>query len=189
MAKSVKRELSAKQTADLLKTLQSRFQKNPARHKGIDWTRVENRLKANSEKLFALYEMERTGGEPDVVAHEKKSGEFIFYDCSEESPKDRRSLCYDKEALDSRKEFKPKGSAVETAKEMDIELLDEDQYRYLQSLGRFDMKTSSWIKTPADVRKLGGSIFGDYRYGRVFFYHNGAQSYYGSRGFRGMLSV
>ena len=159
------------------------------RHKGIEWSAVEKRLQANEEKLWSLSEMENSGGEPDVVAHDKKSGEFVFYDCSAETPKDRRSTCYDKEGLESRKEHRPDNSAIEMAEAMGIELLTEDQYRELQTLGKFDMKTSSWLLTPPAIRKLGGAIFGDRRYEHVFVYHNGAQSYYAVRGFRGILRV
>lgn len=159
------------------------------RHKGLDWAKVEAKLEANSEKLWSLNEMEETGGEPDVVGFDKKTGEFIFYDCAAESPKERRSICYDHEALESRKEHKPRNSAAEMASDMGTELLTEEQYQELQKLGKFDTKTSSWLKTPADIRKLGGAIFGDYRFGRVFIYHNGAESYYGARGFRSWLRV
>jgi Protein of unknown function (DUF4256) len=181
--------LSKKQCDDLLKVLQSRFEKNMNRHKGVDWAKVQAKLEANAHKLRSLSEMERTGGEPDVIGHDKKTGEYIFYDCSAESPKDRRSLCYDSEALDSRKENKPKGSAMDMASAMGIELLTEEQYRGLQTLGEFDTKTSSWVKTPAVIRKLGGALFCDRRYDTVFLYHNGAESYYAARGFRGTLRV
>ena len=174
---------------DLLNILKERFEKNMKRHKGIDWANVYAKLEANSEKLWSLSEMERTGGEPDVVGFDKKTGEYIFYDCSAESPVGRRSLCYDSAALKSRKEHKPKNSAVDMAAEMGIELLTEDEYVNLQKLGEFDAKTSSWLKTPSDIRKLGGAINGDYRFGRVFVGHNGAESYYASRGFRGSLRV
>ncbi len=184
-----KKTFSAEQREELLRALKARFEKNMNRHKGLEWAKVEAKLKANTEKLQSLYEMERTGGEPDVVDHDKKTGEYIFYDCSEESPKDRRSLCYDREALETRKEFKPKNNAVDMATTMGIELLSEEQYRELQKLGKFDTKTSSWVKTPSDIRKLGGAIFADYRYGTVFVYHNGAESYYAARGFRGSLRV
>ena len=184
-----KKELSPKQREELLATLKARFEKNMDRHKGLDWAKVQAKLEANAEKLWSLNEMETTGGEPDVVAHDKKTGEYIFYDCSADSPKDRRSLCYDREALDSRKEHKPKNSAVDMAAAMGIDLLTEEQYRELQKLGEFDMKTSSWVKAPADMRKLGGALFGDRRFGRVFMYHNGAESYYAARGFRGSLKV
>ncbi len=184
-----KNKITTKQSDDLLATLKARFEKNMQRHSGLEWAKVQARLEANPDKLWTLHEMERTGGEPDVVGHDKKSGEFVFYDCSPESPKGRRSLCYDKKALDERKEHKPKGNAVDTAAAMGIELLTEDQYRELQKLGEFDLKTSSWVLTPASIRKLGGSIFCDRRYDHVFTYHNGAQSYYAARGFRGMLRV
>ncbi len=184
-----KKLLSPKQGEELLKTLKTRFEKNMNRHKSIEWTKIEARLKKNADKLWSLNEMERTGGEPDVVGFDKKSGEYIFYDCSAESPKDRRSVCYDHKALESRKEHKPKDSAVNMASAMGIDLLTEDQYRELQKLGKFDLKTSSWVKTPAEIRKLGGAIFCDCRYDKVFTYHNGAESYYGARGFRGVLNV
>ena len=187
--KSVKKELSAKQREELLGTLKARFEKNLGRHKGLDWAKVQAKLEASAEKLWSLNEMERTGGEPDVVGHDKKTGEYIFFDCSEQSPKGRASLCYDREALDSRKEHKPKSSAMDMAAGMGIELLTEEQYLELQKLGEFDTKSSSWLKTPAAMRKLGGALFGDRRFGRVFFYHNGAESYYGGRGFRGWLRV
>jgi hypothetical protein len=181
--------MEAKKREQLLKTLQARFENNMDRHKGLQWAKVQARLEANAEKLRALGEMEKTGGEPDVVGHDKKTGEYLFYDCSAESPNGRRSLCYDREALNSRKEAKPKDNAIDVATAMGIELLTEEQYRELQELGEFDTKTSSWVKTPADVRKLGGALFCDRRYGRVFTYHNGAQSYYAARGFRGALRV
>jgi hypothetical protein len=184
-----KKTLSLEQRKQLLETLKVRFEKNMLRHKGLEWTKVEAKLKANAEKLWSLNEMENTGGEPDVVDQDKKTGEYIFYDCSAESPKDRRSLCYDREALEARKEAKPKNNALDLAKTMGIELLSEEQYRQLQKLGKFDAKTSSWLTTPSDIRKLGGAIFGDYRYGTVFIYHNGADSYYAARGFRGSLRV
>ena len=184
-----KKELSPEQREELLRTLHAGFEKNMNRHEGLEWAKVKARLEANPEKLWSLSEMERTGGEPDLVGHDKKTGEYIFFDCSPESPKGRRSLCYDREALDSRKENKPKNSAVDMAAAMGIELLTEEQYRELQKLGDFDTKTSSWLKAPADVRKLGGAIFGDLRFGRVFVYHNGAESYYSGRGFRGWLRV
>jgi Protein of unknown function (DUF4256) len=183
------RELSPKQREELLRALQGRFEKNTNRHEGLAWARVRAKLDANPEKLWSLSEMERTGGEPDVVGLDKKTGEYIFFDCSPESPKDRRSLCYDREALDSRKEAKPKNSAIDLAAAMGVELLTEEQCEELQKLGEFDTKTSSWLKTPADVRKHGGAIFGDRRFGRVFVYHNGAESYYAARGFRGSLKV
>lgn len=189
MAKENKKKLTQKQIDELFKSLQARFKNNMNRHKGIKWEKVLARLEANAEKLWSLSEMERTGGEPDVVGYDKKTGEFIFYECSAESPEERRSLCYDREAWESRKKFKPKGSAVEMASDMGIDLLTEEQYRELQNLGEFDTKTSSWLNTPSDIRKLGGAIFGDYRFGKVFVYHNGAESYYGGRGFRGIIKV
>ena len=186
---SNKKALSPKQREELLSTLKVRFEKNPNRHKGLDWAKVQARLEANVEKLWSLQEMESTGGEPDVVGHDKKSGEYIFFDCSAESPKGRVSYCYDREALDSRKEHKPKNSVMDMATAMGVELLTEEQYFELQKLGEFDTKTSSWIATPADIRKLDGALYGDRRYGRVFIGHNGAQSYYAARGFRGSLRV
>jgi hypothetical protein len=186
---SKKKELSREQRGEILRTLKNRFEKNMNRHKDIEWAKLQAKLEANTEKLWSLNEMEETGGEPDVVVHDKKTGEYIFYDCSAESPKDRRSLCYDREALDSRKEHKPQNSVMDMAAEMGIELLSEEQYRDLQKLGKFDTKTSSWVKTPSDIRKLGGAIFCDYRYGNVFVYHNGAESYYAVRGFRGLLRI
>lgn len=188
-SKSTKKQLSASQRDELLTTLKARFEKNMNRHKGLEWSNVQAKLEANPEKLWSLNEMERTGGEPDVVGFEKKTGEYTFYDCSAESPKDRRSLCYDRAALEARKEHKPKDSALDMATAMGIELLTEQQYRELQQLGNFDLKTSSWVQTPADVRKLGGALFCDRRYNQVFLYHNGADSYYAARGFRGSLSV
>lgn len=184
-----KKELLPEQQSELLNTLKVRFEKNINRHKNINWHKIETKLKASSSKLWSLYQMEETGGEPDVVDYDVNRDEYLFYDCSDESPKGRRSICYDSEALESRKEFKPKNSAVGMALEMGIELLNEEQYRGLQQLGKFDTKTSSWLKTPADIRKLGGAIFGDWRYGNVFIYHNGAESYYAARGFRGLLRV
>ena len=184
-----KKNLSRKQIEELLKTLKARFEKNMNRHKGIEWNKVETKLKKNTDKLWSLNEMERTGGEPDVIGYEKKTDEFIFYDCSTESPKDRRSLCYDPEALASRKEYKPKDSAVNLASEMGIDMMTEEQYFELQKLGGFDAKTSSWLRTPSDIRKLGGAISGEFRFGRVFIYANGAESYFASRGFRGVLRV
>ena len=181
--------LSKKQRDELLNALKVRFEKNMNRHKGLAWTDVHARLEANAARLWSISEMDRTGGEPDVVGHDKKSGEYTFYDCAAESPKDRRSLCYDREALDSRKENKPKGNAVDMAAAMGVELLTEEQYRELQKLGEFDLKTSSWVKTPAAVRKLGGALFCDRRFDTVFVYHNGAESYYGARGFRSSLRV
>ena len=184
-----KKELLPEQREELLRFLKTRFEKNMNRHKGLEWARVQAKLEANTEKLWSLHEMERTGGEPDVIGLDKKSGEYIFYDCSAESPKGRRSVCYDREALEARKEHKPENSAMDMAASMGIELLTEEQYRELQKLGNFDEKTSSWVKTPSDIRKLGGAIFADYRYGNVFVYHNGAESYYAARGFRGSLRV
>ncbi|MCL4305341.1 DUF4256 domain-containing protein [bacterium] len=184
-----KQELSAKQRAELLMVLSERFEANEKRHKGIRWADVEAKLLATPAALWSLSEMERTGGEPDVVGFDKKTGEFIFFDCSAESPTGRRSLCYDRDALEERKENKPKGNAVDVAAAMGIKLLTEEQYRELQKLGEFDLKTSSWLQTPVDIRKLGGAIFGDRRYDKVFVYHNGAQSYYAARGFRGSLRV
>jgi hypothetical protein len=187
--KSDKKELSSKQTDELLGTLKARFEKNLNRHKGVEWSKVLAKLEAQPEKLWSLNEMERTGGEPDVVSHDKKAGEYIFYDCSAESPKGRRSLCYDRAALDARRENKPKGSALDLAAAMSLELLSEEQYRDLQRLGNFDMTTSSWVKTPSAIRKLGGALFCDRRYDTVFVYHNGADSYYAARGFRGCLRI
>lgn len=187
--KNPRKELSSDRHEELLGLLKTRFEKHMSRHKGVKWTEVEARLKASPGKLSSLSEMEKTGGEPDVVAHDKKTGEYIFFDCSPESPKGRTSVCYDREALESRKEHKPKTSAMDMAAEMGIELLTEAQYQELQELGEFDTKSSSWVKAPADIRKLGGGLFGDRRYGRVFIYHNGAQSYYSGRGFRGALRV
>jgi uncharacterized protein DUF4256 len=184
-----KKQLSPDQGEDLLGTLQARFEKNMDRHEGLEWAKVKAKLEANTEKLWSLSEMERTGGEPDVVGRDKKTGEYIFFDCSPESPNGRRSLCYDREALDSRKEHKPKNNAMDMAAAMGIELLTEEQYQELQKLGEFDTKTSSWLKAPADMRKLGGAPFGDRRFGRVFVYHNGAESYYAARAFRGSLRV
>jgi hypothetical protein len=185
----MKKKLSQGQREELLRTLKTRFEKNMYRHKNVEWTKVQTRLESSPDKLWSLNEMERTGGEPDVVGQDGKTGEYIFYDCSAESPKDRRSLCYDRKALESRKENKPKDSAINMAVDMDIELLTEEEYRNLQKLGEFDLKTSSWVKTPADIRKLGGAIFCDRRYDTVFTYHNGAESYYAARGFRGSLKV
>ena len=184
-----KKKLSSEQQKELLNTLKSRFEKNMNRHKGIEWSKVQAKLETNPEKLWILDDMEVSGGEPDVVGFDKKNGEYIFYDCSAESPKERRSLCYDRDALNSRKEHKPKNSAIDKAAEMGIELLTEEQYDELQQLGKFDAKTSSWLKTPPDVRKLGGAISGELRFGRVFIYANGAESYFGARGFRGSLRV
>jgi hypothetical protein len=181
--------LSPEQSKALLSTLKARFEKNGSRHKGLSWTDVQAKLEAHPEKLWSLNEMERTGGEPDIVGLDKKTGGYIFYDCSAESPKGRRSFCYDREALDARKEHKPKNSALDMAAAMGIELLNEQEYRALQKFGEFDRKTSSWVKTPADIRKLGGALFCDRRYNTVFVYHNGAESYYAARGFRGSLLV
>ena len=185
----MKKELSSKECEEILKTLKNRFEKNSTRHKGIEWANVQAKLEANSEKLWSLHIMEETGGEPDVVGYEEETGVYIFYDCAAESPKNRRSLCYDREAWESRKENKPADNAVDMATAMGVELLTEEQYRALQKLGNFDIKTSSWVKTPANIRKLGGSVFCDRRFDTVFYYHNGAESYYGSRGFRGVLKV
>jgi hypothetical protein len=184
-----KKNLSSEQRRELIKILQARFQKNMNRHQGLDWARVQARLEANAEKLWSLHEMERTSGEPDVVGLDNQTGEFFFYDCSAESPKGRRSLCYDRAALDSRKEAKPADNAMDMAAAMGIELLTEEQYRGLQKLGEFDAKTSSWIQTPADIRELGGALFCDRRFNTVFVYHNGAESYYAARGFRGSLRI
>ncbi len=186
---SSKKELSPEQREALLTTLKARFEKNMNRHQGLEWAKVRTKLEAHAEKLWSLSEMERTGGEPDVVGHDRNAGEYVFYDCSPESPKGRTSLCYDREALDSRKEHKPKNSAMDMAAAMGAELLTEEQYFELQKLGTFDTKSSSWLKTPAEIRNLGGAIFGDRRFGRVFVYHNGAESYYSGRGFRGWLKV
>ena len=186
---SNKKQLSAERRDGLLRVLKARFEKNMSRHKGLEWGKVQAKLEAKAERLWSLNEMERTGGEPDVIAHDKKTGDYIFYDCSVESPNGRRSICYDREALEARKEHKPKDSAVNMAAAMGIELLTEEQYRELQKLGDFDTKTSSWVKTPSDIRKLGGAIFCDRRYGTVFVYHNGAESYYAARAFRGSLRV
>lgn len=187
MSKS--KDLNAKQREELLKTLQARFEKNLNRHPGLEWAKVQAKLEANPEKLWSLSEMERTGGEPDVVGYDKKTGEYVFYDCAAESPVGRRSLCYDRAALDSRKEAKPKDTALDMAAALGIEVLTEEQYRELQTLGNFDLKTSSWVKTPAAIRKLGGALYCDRRYDHVFVYHNGASSYYAARGFRGSLRV
>lgn len=187
--KKINKALSAEQGKELIKILKIRFEKNRHLHKGIEWAKVQARLEDAPDKLWPLSEMERTGGEPDVIGYDKKTGDYIFYDCSSESPKGRRSLCYDRKALDARKEHKPESNALEMAADMGIEVLTEEQYRELQQLGSFDTKTSSWLKTPADIRGLGGAIFGDFRYGKVFIYHNGAESYYAARGFRGSLRV
>src|SRR6266536_1118656 len=186
---SNKKELSPEQREELLRALKARFEKNMNRHKGLEWAKVQAKLEANTEKLRSLNEMERTGGEPDVVGHDKKTGEYIFYDCSAETPDGRTSVCYDREGLESRKEHKPKNNAMDMAAAFDIELLTEEQYLELQKLGNFDTKTSSWVKTPSEMRKLGGALYCDRRYGRVFVGHNGAQSYYAARGFRGSLRV
>src|SRR6266498_1959038 len=186
---SNKKELSPEQREELLRALKARFEKNMNRHKGLEWAKVQAKLEAHTETLWSVNEMERTGGEPDVVGFDKKTGGYIFYDCSAESPKGRRSFCYDREALESRKEHKPENNAIDMAAAMGIELLTEAQYRELQNLGNFDTKTSSWVKTPSDIRKLGGAIFCDRRYGNVFVYHNGAESYYAARAFRGSLRV
>jgi hypothetical protein len=187
--KTNKKELSSKQRDELLEALKDRFGKHLNRHKGLEWAKIQARLEANREKLWSLNEMEQTGGEPDVVGHDKNTGEYVFYDCSAETPKDRASVCYDREGLESRKEHRPKNTAMDMAAAMGIELLTEEQYLELQKLGEFDTKTSSWIKTPADIRKLGGALYCDRRYGRVFVGHNGAQSYYSGRAFRGSLRV
>jgi hypothetical protein len=186
---SNKKKLSPEQRDELLSVLKGRFEKNRSRHKSLEWAKVQANLEANPERLWTLNEMERTGGEPDVVGYDKKTGEYIFYDCSAESPKGRRSVCYDREALASRKEHKPKDSTIDMAAAMGIELLTEEQYRELQKLGNFDTKTSSWVKTPSDIRKLGGALYCDRRYDHVFVYHNGAESYYAARAFRGSLRV
>lgn len=184
-----KRALSQEQMEELLKVLRARFDKNMDRHNGIEWADVQAKLESSPEKCWSLQQMEETGGEPDVVDYDEVTGEYLFYDCSAESPKGRRSLCYDRKALDARKQHKPENSAIDVAAEIGIELLTEEQYRHLQSLGKFDAKTSSWLITPPAIRELGGAIFGDFRYGQVFVYHNGADSYYGARGFRGCLKV
>lgn len=185
----MKKTITSKQREELLKTLRVRFEKNINRHQGLEWAKIQAKLEADTEKLWSLHEMETTGGEPDVVAFDQKTGIYTFFDCSEESPKGRRSFCYDQEALESRKANKPKNSAVAMATAMGIEILNEAQYRQLQELGNFDTKTSSWLKTPTSIRKLGGAIFGDFRFGQVFIYHNGAESYYAARGFRGLLKL
>ena len=186
---SNKKELSAKQGEDLLKIVKVRFEKNMNRHKGLEWTKVEAKLKANAQKIWSLNEMETTGGEPDVVSYDEKTGAYIFYDCAAESPSGRRSICYDRQAQESRKEHKPKNNVIDMAAAMGIELVSEEEYRELQKIGNFDTKTSSWVKTPADIRKRGGAIFCDCRYNTIFTYHNGAESYYAARGFRGLLRV
>lgn len=185
----MKKELSPKQREELLAALKTRFEKNMNRHKGLDWAKVQARLETSPEKLWSLHEMEKTGGEPDVVGHDKKTGEYLFFDCSAETPKGRTSVCFDREGWESRKEHRPKNTAMDMAEEMGIELLTEEQYRALQKLGEFDLKTSSWVQTPSDIRELGGALFCDRRFGHVFVYHNGAQSYYGARAFRGSLRV
>jgi len=184
-----KKELTHGQREEILRVLKSRFEKNVLRHKNLEWYKVQTKLETNPEKLWSLFQMEETGGEPDVIGYDKTTDEYIFYDCAMESPKGRRSVCYDQEALDSRKEYKPQNSAVGMSKEMGIELLTEEQYRFLQQYVKCDTKTSSWVNTPTEIRKLGGAIFGDWRYGNVFIYHNGAESYYAARGFRGLLKV
>jgi hypothetical protein len=184
-----KKALSPEQRKELLRALKVRFEENMNRHKGLEWAKVQAKLEANIEKLWSLNEMERTGGEPDVVGHDKKTGEFVLYDCSVESPNGRRSVCYDREALESRKEHRPKNNAIDIAAAMGIEILTEEQYRELQQLGNFDLKTSSWVQTPANIRTLGGALFCDRRYDTIFVYHNGAESYYAARGFRGSLRV
>jgi Protein of unknown function (DUF4256) len=184
-----KRELSTERRKDLLTALKARFEKNMSRHKGVEWAQIQARLEANPEKMWSLHEMEKTGGEPDMIGRDNKASEYIFCDCSAESPKGRRSLCYDREALDSRKENKPENSALDMAAAMGVEILTEEQYRELQKLGTFDTKTSSWVKTPSDIRKLGGALFCDRRYNTVFLYHNGAESYYAARGFRGLVKI
>ncbi|MBS4177703.1 DUF4256 domain-containing protein [Lederbergia citrea] len=183
------KELSSEEREELFRALKARFEKNMHRHEGFEWDKIQAKLEANTEKLWSLNEMERTGGEPDVVGHDKKKDEYIFYDCSAESPKGRRSLCYDREALELRKKHKPENNAIDMATDMGIELLTEEQYRALQKLENFDMKTSSWVLTPSEIRELGGAIFCDRRYDTVFVYHNGAESYYAARGFRGLLKV
>jgi hypothetical protein len=186
---TIQSELAPEDREDLLNALKARFEQNMDRHRELEWAEVQAKLRANPEKLWSLGEMERTGGEPDVVGQDDKTGEYIFYDCSAESPKGRRSLCYDREALESRKKHKPENNAMDVADAMGIEILTEGQYRELQKLGNFDTRTSSWLKTPADIRELGGAIFADFRYGHVFVYHNGAESYYAARGFRGSLRL
>jgi hypothetical protein len=184
-----KKKLTSEQSTQLLTALKARFEKNMNRHKGLEWAKVQAKLESQNEKLWSLNEMEKTGGEPDVVGHDKKTGEYIFYDCSAETPSGRRSLCFDREALNARKENKPKGTAIDMAAAMGIELLSEEQYREMQKLGKFDLKTSSWVQTPPEIRKLGGALFCDRRYDKVFVYHNGADSYFAARGFRGSLKV
>jgi hypothetical protein len=189
MSDETKKQLSPEQNHELLKSLEARFEKNMNRHNGLEWAKVLAKLKANTDKLWSLSEMERTGGDPDVIGRDDKTGEYIFYDCSAESPEGRRNVCYDREGREARKAFKPDENAIDMAAAMGIELLNEEQYRELQKLGKFDTKTSSWLKTPDDIRKLGGALFADRRYNTVFVYHNGAPSYYGVRGFRGLLRV
>jgi hypothetical protein len=189
MSNETNKKLAPEQRQELLTALKTRFENNMNRHQGLDWVKVQAKLEANSEKLWSLNEMERTGGEPDVIGHDIKTGEYIFYDCSAESPAGRRNVCYDHEGLESRKAFKPENNAFDMAAAMGIELLTEEQYRELQKLGKFDLKTSSWVQTPSEIRKLGGALFADFRYGNVFVYHNGAPSYYAVRGFRGSLRV
>ncbi|MEZ4804978.1 MAG: DUF4256 domain-containing protein [Bacteroidia bacterium] len=189
MSKSSKNQLTIDLREEILSTLKQRFEKNQKRHTDIEWSDVAAKLEKNEDSLYALYQMEKTGGEPDVVGQDKKTGKFLFYDCSPETPSGRRSICYDREALDSRKKFKPATSAMDMANEMGVEILDEEEYRALQKLGKFDSKTSSWLKTPDSIRKLGGAIFADYRFDHIFIYHNGAESYYGARGFRACLKV
>ncbi len=189
MTKNNPKELSLEQREELLRVLKARFEKNMHRHEGLEWAKVQAKLEANTEKLWSLNEMETTGGEPDVVEYDEQADEYVFYDCSAESPKGRRSVCYDRKALESRKKHKPENNAIDMATAMGIELLTEDQYRALQKLEHFDRKTSSWVQTPTDIRELGGALFCDYRFGHVFVYHNGADSYYGARGFRGSLRV
>jgi hypothetical protein len=184
-----KKALSPKEHEELLRVLKARFEKNMIRHQGLEWGKVQAKLEANTDKLSSLHEMERTGGEPDVVGRDKETGQYVFFDCSAESPQGRRSVCYDREALEARKEHKPKDNAIDMAAAMGIEILTEEQYRELQTLGNFDAKTSSWVKTPSDIRKLGGALFCDRRYNHIFVYHNGAESYYAARGFRGSLKV
>ncbi|MEG1591181.1 DUF4256 domain-containing protein [Chryseobacterium sp.] len=186
---AAKKQISTEETSELLQTLKKRFEKNMNRHETLDWSKIEAKLNSDPSKLWSLYQMENSGGEPDVVDYDEKTDEYIFFDCSAESPKGRRSFCYDREALDARKEHKPQNDVITAAKEMGVEILSEEQYRYLQSLGKFDLKTSSWIKTPKDIRELGGALFCDRRYNTVFVYHNGAESYYAARAFRGILRV
>lgn len=189
MAKSSNNKLTAEQQKELIAVLKKRFEKNSKRHKNMNWQAIENKLIANPTKLYSLYLLEQTGGEPDVIEYNKKTDEYIYYDCCIESPKERRSFCYDRAALDSRKEFKPSNTVIDMANEMGVELLDEAQYKFLQQYGPFDLKTSTWLKTPDNIRKLGGAIFGDFRYDHVFIYHNGASSYYAARGFRARLII